>query len=88
MNATYVLTKSYEKKDTWWSEKNEPKTNPIQSQKKPISNARNNPAASQKKALLGVAPRRCVCMEADLLRSLKLQPILKRENAGARRGIY
>jgi len=29
MNVNKVLTNAYEKKDTWWSGKNEPKTNPI-----------------------------------------------------------
>ena len=29
MNVNKVLTKDYEKMDTWWSGKNEPKTNPI-----------------------------------------------------------
>jgi hypothetical protein len=28
MNVTDLLTREYEKKDTWWSGKNEPKTNP------------------------------------------------------------
>ncbi len=54
------------------------KTNPIRSQTKPISNAENNPAAFQKQALFGVATLRYVCIEADLLRSLKLKAILIR----------
>ena len=29
MNVSYILTKDYEKIDTWLSGKNEPKTNPI-----------------------------------------------------------
>jgi len=29
MNVNKVLSKDYENKDTWWSGKNEPKTNPI-----------------------------------------------------------
>jgi hypothetical protein len=29
MNVTDLLTRVYEKMDTWWSGKNEPKTNPI-----------------------------------------------------------
>jgi len=28
MNVDKVITKVYEKKDTWWGGKNEPKTNP------------------------------------------------------------
>jgi len=29
MNVNKVITRAYEHKDTWWSGKNEPKTNPI-----------------------------------------------------------
>ncbi len=36
MNLTNVLTKDYENKDTWWSGKNKPNSNPIQSQSNPI----------------------------------------------------
>ncbi len=36
MNVNKVLTKDYEKIDTWWSGKNKPNTNPIQTQSKPI----------------------------------------------------
>jgi len=32
MNVTDLLTKEYEKKDTWWSGKNKPKTNPKRTQ--------------------------------------------------------
>ncbi len=35
MNVTKVLTKDYEKKDTWSSGKNKPNSNPIQTQYKP-----------------------------------------------------
>ena len=37
MNVNKVLTKAYEKKDTWWSGKNEPKTNPNEPKTNPIS---------------------------------------------------
>ena len=40
MNVTKEMKKDYEKKDTWWSGKNEPKTNPIRTQTKPISEAK------------------------------------------------
>ncbi len=36
MNVSKVLTKDYEKMDTWWSGKNKPNSNPIQSQSNPI----------------------------------------------------
>jgi len=45
MNVTKVLTKEYEEKDAWSSGENEPKqtqSNPIQSQTKPISGAKND----------------------------------------------
>ena len=32
MNVSPDITKEYEKKDTWWSGKNKPNSNPIQSQ--------------------------------------------------------
>jgi hypothetical protein len=35
MNLTDLLTREYEKKDTWWSGKNKANSNPIQSQFKP-----------------------------------------------------
>ena len=35
MNVTKETKKDYEKKDTWWSGKNEPKTNPIRTQTNP-----------------------------------------------------
>jgi len=38
MNVTCLLTREYEKKDTWWSGKNKANSNPIQSQFKPNSN--------------------------------------------------
>jgi len=36
VNVTDLLTKGYEKKDIWWSGKNEPNSKPIQTQTKPI----------------------------------------------------
>ena len=36
MNVNKVLTKDYEKMDTWWSGKNEPNTNPKRTQTNPI----------------------------------------------------
>ncbi|MGB2809358.1 MAG: hypothetical protein WBC22_16570 [Sedimentisphaerales bacterium] len=35
LNVNKVLTKDYEKMDTWWSGKNKPNSNPIQTQYKP-----------------------------------------------------
>ena len=35
MNVNKVLTKDYDKMDTWWSGKNKPNSNPIQTQNKP-----------------------------------------------------
>ncbi len=35
MNVTSLITADYEKKDTWWSGKNKPNSNPIQTQFKP-----------------------------------------------------
>jgi|GEM_PF-3352471 len=35
MNASDLLIREYEQMDTWWSGKNKPKTNPIQTQYKP-----------------------------------------------------
>jgi len=37
MNVSNYITKVYEKMDTWWSGKNEPKTNPKRTRSKPIS---------------------------------------------------
>jgi len=34
--ATYEMTSVYEQKDTWWSGKNKPNSNPIQTQSNPI----------------------------------------------------
>jgi len=45
MNVTYLLTRDYEKKDTWWSGKNKPNSNPIQTQYK----ANTKPIQSQYK---------------------------------------
>jgi len=45
MNVTCLLTREYEKKDTWWSGKNKPNSNPIQSQFK----ANTKPIQSQYK---------------------------------------
>jgi len=36
MNVNMVLTVDYERKDTWWSGKNKPNSNPIQTQSNPI----------------------------------------------------
>jgi len=36
MNVSQVSTKDYAKKDTWWSGKNKPNSNPIQTQSNPI----------------------------------------------------
>jgi len=36
MNVKMVSTGDYERKDTWWSGKNKPNSNPIQSQSNPI----------------------------------------------------
>jgi len=36
MNVTDLITREYERKDTWWSGKNKPNSNPIQSQSNPI----------------------------------------------------
>jgi hypothetical protein len=50
MNVSSLLTKDYDKKDTWWSGKNKPNSNPIQSQfkanTKPIK-ANSNPIQTQ-----------------------------------------
>jgi len=46
MNVTKEMKKDYEKKDTWWSGKNEPKTNPIRTQTNPIK-ANLNPKRTQ-----------------------------------------
>ncbi len=48
MNVNKVLTKAYEKKDTWWSGKNEPKTNPKRTQTNPIK-AKKMPKQTQSK---------------------------------------
>jgi len=37
MNVSRVSKRDYEKMDTWWSGKNKPNSNPIQTQTKPIS---------------------------------------------------
>jgi len=36
INVNIVLTKDYAEKDTWWSGKNKPNSNPIQTQSNPI----------------------------------------------------
>jgi len=36
MNVNMVSTGDYERKDTWWSGKNKPNSNPIQTQSNPI----------------------------------------------------
>jgi hypothetical protein len=36
MNVTDLLTRYYIKMDTWWSGKNKPNSNPIQTQSNPI----------------------------------------------------
>ena len=36
MYVNKVITREYEKKDTWWSGKNKPKTNPIKANSNPI----------------------------------------------------
>ncbi len=48
-NATYAIAKDYEQKDTWSIRKNEPKTNPIRTQSKPIK-AKTKPIQTQYKA--------------------------------------
>ncbi len=50
MNVNNVLTRDYEKKDTWWSGKNKPNSNPIQTQFKANTNpikANTNPKQTQ-----------------------------------------
>jgi len=37
MNVSDYITREYGKKDTWWSGKNKPNSNPIQTQTNPIS---------------------------------------------------
>jgi len=44
MNVNQVLTKDYENMSNWAICENEPKTNPIQTQTNPISEAKNAPA--------------------------------------------
>jgi len=36
MNVSDYITREYEKEDTWWSGKNKPNSNPIQTQSNPI----------------------------------------------------
>ncbi|MHC4654850.1 MAG: hypothetical protein ACYTDW_15895 [Planctomycetota bacterium] len=48
MNVNKVLTKDYEKMDTWLGGKNKPNSNPIQSQSKPIK-ANKMPKQTQNK---------------------------------------
>jgi len=57
MNVNKVLTRDYEKMDTWSSGKNKPKTNPKQTQFKPNS----NPIQSQYK------PKQTQCLPATPL---------------------
>jgi len=49
MNVSDLLTRTYEKKDTWWSGKNKPNSNPIQTQSNPIK-ANKMPKQTQYKA--------------------------------------
>jgi hypothetical protein len=54
MNVNKVLTKDYDKMDTWSIGKNKPNSNPIQTQFKPNSNpikAKTNPKQTQTKPI-------------------------------------
>jgi len=55
INVNFYSTKDYENIANSTLFENKPNTKPIQSQTKPISNAKNNPAGSKKKGLFGVA---------------------------------
>ena len=54
MNVTAALTKEYENKSNWAICENEPKTNPIQTQSKPIqtqNKPKTNPISEEKYAV-------------------------------------
>ena len=59
INVNFYSTKDYENIANWTLFENKPNTKPIQTQTKPISNAKNNPAGSKKKGLFGVAYQLC-----------------------------
>jgi hypothetical protein len=48
LNVTEVITKDYEKKNTWWSGKNKPNSNPKQTQFKP-NQSQNKPNTKSNK---------------------------------------
>ncbi|MHC4654746.1 MAG: hypothetical protein ACYS91_06970 [Planctomycetota bacterium] len=60
MNVNEVLTMDYEQLDTWSSGKNEPNSNPIQTQSKPIK-AQKMPKQTQYKAKQSQFQRKKCC---------------------------
>jgi hypothetical protein len=57
MNVKKVLTKDYEKKDTWWIGKNKPNSNPIQTRFK-ANQSQNKPNTNPNKPNLRILPQR------------------------------
>jgi hypothetical protein len=64
MNVNRVLTRDYEKKDTWLAGKNEPKTNPNEPKTNPIK-ANKMPKRTQYEP--NACPPRCLAGEAKML---------------------
>gem|GEM_PF-2573811 len=84
MNVSRVSTRDYEKKDTWWSRKNKPNSNPIQTQSNPIK-ANKMPKQTQYKPKQTQFPYYWLCLRRNFENEYNLYGLSEMYKSGLRR---